>query len=179
MPDFPPGEGIGWSRPGDFILVRGTSWRSRIASCYGRVRARRPEERQCACWNHAAVVVSPGGAIVEAGTDGVVLQHLDKYLGADYHYVAIRATPTQRWRAVRFARSRVGSGYGTLALASLAVSLLTRGRFRLPESQNELCGTLVARALACAGERFEIHPSDMLPADLAMHYGVNPRRRGG
>ena len=174
MPDFPPGEGVAWSRPGDFILVRGTSWRSRIASCYGRVRARGPEERQCACWNHAAVVVSPGGVIVEAGTEGVVLQHLDKYRGEDYHYVAIRATPTQRWRAVRFARSRVGSRYGTLALGGLAVSLLTRGHIRLPESENELCGSLVARALACAGERFEMRPSDMLPGDLAVHYGVSP-----
>ena len=33
---------------------------------------------------------------------------------------------------------------------------------------------LVARALACAGESFGRRPRDMLPADLAMHYGVNP-----
>jgi hypothetical protein len=129
------------------------------------------------CWNHAALVVSASGAIVEAGTAGVVLQHLDKYRGDDYHYVAIRATPEQRWRAVQFAVSRVGSRYGAFALTSLVVSALTRRRIRLPESRYESCGSLVARALVGAGERFEMRPGDMSPADLALHYGVIPDAR--
>ena len=93
------------------------------------------------------------GAIVEAGTAGVVLQHLEKYREEDYRYVAVGATPDQRRRAVRFAMSCVGSRYGNLLLANLVVSSLTRGRVRL-ESPSELCGSLVAGALASAGESF-------------------------
>jgi hypothetical protein len=170
---FPPGEGVDWSRPGDFILVSGTSWRSRVISAYERVRAHGLEERRCAYWSHAALVAGTDGAIVEAGTAGVVLQHLEKYREDDYRYVAVRATPEQRRRAVGFAMSRVGSRYGNLLLANLVVSALTRGRVRL-ESPCEMCGSLVARALASAGESFEMRPTEMSPADLAMHYGVIP-----
>jgi hypothetical protein len=152
--------------------VRGTSWRSRVASGYARLRARGLEEWQCARWNHAALVAGTDGTIVEAGTAGVVLGHLEKYRDDDYRYVAIRATPEQRWRAVRFARSRVGSRYGNLLLANLVVAPLTRGRVRFENAGCEMCGTLVAHALACAGERFERLPADMLPVDLAVHYGV-------
>lgn len=169
---FPPGEGIDWSRPGDLILVRGTSWRSKVTSAYQWGRARGSEERHCAYWNHAALVVGTNGAIVEAGTAGVVFQHLGKYRDEDYHYVAVSATPEQRRRAVLYAVSRTGSPYDNLALAGIVLSALTRGRLRLTESQLDLCGSLVARALACAGERFELRPSAMTPADLAAHYGV-------
>ena len=169
---FPPGEGIDWSRPGDFILVRGTSWRSKVTSAYQWGRARRTEERQCARWNHAALVVGNNGAIVEAGTAGVVLQHLDKYRDEDYYYLPVGATPAQRLRAVRFAVSRIGAPYDALALAGIVLSALTRGRLRLRESQQDLCGSLVARALAHGGACFVMGPSAMTPADLAVHYGV-------
>jgi hypothetical protein len=187
---FPPGRGIGWSRPGDFILVRGTSWRSRVISLYERLRFHRPGERHCAHWSHAALVVGTNGVIVEAGTAGVVVQRIDKYRDADYLYVAIRAEPTQRWRAVRFAASRVGCSYSRLTIAALTASTLTRGRIRLNDSERDSCGSLVARALACTGETFERLPAEMLPADLAKHFAVfppdparqcwgNPIRRGG
>ena len=171
---FPPGDAIAWSRPGDFVLVSGTSWRSWVISGYQRLRARRPEERPSACWNHAALVVRADGSIVEAGTAGVVFQHLEKYRDEDYHYVAIPATPEQRRRAVRFAVSCVGAQYPNLAIADIAVSMITRGRLRLPVPRYDLCGSLVAGALTCAGERFDMPPRDMMPADLAVHYGVAP-----
>jgi hypothetical protein len=171
---YPPGEGVDWSRPGDFILVCGTSWRSRIVSEYERRRASGPDERLCARWSHAAVVVGTSGAIVEAGTAGVMLQRLEKYRPVDYHYVAVAAAPGERSRAARFALSHVGRPYNRLGIAGLAVSWLTRERVWWPEPSFELCGSLVAHALACAGERFERLPAQMLPSDLAIHYGVIP-----
>lgn len=169
---FPPGDGIDWSRPGDFILLRGRSWRSKVTSAYQWGRARRAEERQCAHWNHAALVAGTNGSIVEAGTTGVVLQHLDKYRDEDYHYVAVDSTPEQRTRAVLYAVSRTGLPYDNLALAGIVLSALTRGRLRLRESELDLCGSLVARALARGGERFAMRPGAMTPSDLAVHYGV-------
>jgi hypothetical protein len=120
------------------------------------------------------LVAGSDGRIVEAGTAGVVLRRLDKFREHDYHYVVIRATPEQRGQAVHYAVSRVGSPYANIALVGLFVSMLTGGRLRWPGSRHDLCGSLVAGALTCAGERFELPPGDMMPADLAAHYGVAP-----
>jgi hypothetical protein len=117
--------------------------------------------------------VGTNGAIVEAGTAGVVLQHLEKYRDVDYHYVTIRSEPTDRWKAVRFATSRIGSSYSRLAIVGYAASACTWGRIR-SQKGGDACGSLVARALAFAGESFERNPAEMLPADLAKHYGVMP-----
>jgi uncharacterized protein YycO len=172
---FPPGQAIGWARPGDFILVRGTSWRSRVVTAYERFRFRRPEERHCAHWSHSALVVGANGAIIEAGTKGVVLQHIGKYDEVDYHYVAIEATPTDRSHAVRFATSRLGRTYSRSAIARLAASILTAGKIGPKTSDEDLCGGLVAAALGRAGESFDKPAGLMLPADLAKHYEVRIR----
>jgi hypothetical protein len=155
------------------VLVRGTSWRSTIISAYQRLTTR-GRARRCASWSHVALVAGTDGRIVEAGTAGVVLRRLDKFREHDYHYVAVRATREQRSQAVRYAVSRVGSPYANLALVGLFVSVLTAGRLRWPGSRYDLCGSLVAGALTCAGERFELPPSEMMPADLAAHFGVAP-----
>jgi hypothetical protein len=174
---FPPGDGIARPQAGDFILVSGTSWRARAITVYQRLRAR-GDGRRYVHWNHVALVVGRNGVIVEAGTGGVVLEHIEKYRDADYHYVAIGAAPTARRLATRFALSRVGSRYGSRAAAGLLLAALTRGRVRLQDEGREMCGSLVARALACAGESFELLPAEMLPADLATHYRVpDPRGR--
>jgi hypothetical protein len=168
---FPPGDGVVCPQAGDFILVCGWSWRARAITAYQRLRVR-GSGRGDAYWNHAALLVGRNGAIVEAGTGGVVLEHIEKYRDADYQYVAIGAGPSGRRLATRFALSRVGSRYGTRAAAGLVLAALTRGRIRLRDEGSEMCGSLVARALARAGERFELHPAEMLPADLATHYRV-------
>jgi hypothetical protein len=157
-------------RPGDLILVTGSSWRSRVISGYERLRARTRAQRQSARWSHAALVVGANGAIIEAGTAGVVARHLEKYRDVHYRYVTVQATPAQRKRAVSFAASRVGSHYSRLALVNLVVSPLTHGRLRLHDPGCETCGSLVAEALARAGEKFHRPPTEMLPADLATHY---------
>lgn len=169
---FPPGKSVGRPHPGDFILVSGSSWRAWVISAYELLRARTRTARQSARWNHAALIVGTNGAIVEAGSAGVVLQHLEKYRDVDYHYVTVDATPEERRQAIHFARSRVGSRYSLRALADLVVCPLTRGRLRLGGPHCELCGSLVANALARAGERFDRPPADMLPSDLATHYGL-------
>jgi hypothetical protein len=187
---FAAGEGIAWTRPGDFILVRGTSWRSRLIRLFERLHFRRPGELHCSYWSHAALVVGTNGTIVEAGTAGVVVQHIEKYRDVDYHYVTVQATPDERRRAVRFASACIGSPYSRLALVSFAVSALTLGRVRFRDPKYDMCGSLVAKALGCAGETFDLPPADILPADLATHYGLgasatyasprtaNRRRRG-
>jgi hypothetical protein len=168
---FPPGDAVACPQAGDFILVNGRSWRARAITVYQRLRLR-GSGRGDAYWNHVALLVGRNGAIVEAGTRGVVLEHIDKYRDDDYHYVAISAAPGERRLATRFAMSRVGSRYGSRAAAGHLLAALTRGRVKLRDEGLEMCGSLVARALARMGERFELHPAEMLPADLATHYGV-------
>jgi hypothetical protein len=173
---FPPGACVSGLRPGDVILVSGTSWRGRLISGYERLRVGTRASRRSSRWNHAALVVGVNGAIVEAGTAGVVLQHVEKYRYDDYHYVAVHATHDARNRAVRFGASRVGSPYGRRAVANLVLSGLTRGRVRVLDPDREMCGSLVANALTCAGETFARPTGEMLPADLASHYGLTAQR---
>jgi hypothetical protein len=168
----PPGRSIASARPGDFILVHGTSWRSRVVTAYERFRFRGIEERHWAHWSHSALVVGSNGLIVEAGTKGVVLQDVRKYDGVDCQYVAIGATPAGRRAAVGFARSRVGRGYSRAAIARLGASVLTAGRIGPRPEDKDLCGGLVAASLGQAGEVFDRPPGLMLPADLARHYAV-------
>jgi hypothetical protein len=171
---FPPGEGIGRARPGDFILVRGTSWRSRVIAGFERSRFRRPDERDFSYWTHAALVVSVDGALVEAGTAGVVVQHIEKYRDDDYHYVAIEAAPADRWKAVRFAASRVGASYSRLAIVGLAASMVTRRKIALKDSSWDICAGLVARALDLRAIGLERGIQVLTPGDLARHFGVRP-----
>jgi hypothetical protein len=105
---FPPGQGVDRPRPGDFILVHGNSWRSRVISGYELLRARTRVERQAARWNHAAIIVGTNGAIVEAGTAGVIRQHVEKYRDFDYRYVTVQAPrPTPASGSVRVGLRRV------------------------------------------------------------------------
>jgi hypothetical protein len=167
---FARGDGIARARPGDFILVRGTSWRSRLVSMFERLRFRRAGERQYAHWNHAALVVSFDGAIVEAGTDGVVVQHIEKYRNDEYHYVSIDAPPPVRWKAVRLASSRVGTSYGTLAVADAVLTALAGKTLGRASSSREVCAGLVARSLELAQADARV----VTPGDLAKYFRLAP-----
>jgi len=167
---FPPGESTMRARPGDFILVRGTSWRSRLITSFERLRFHQASERQYAHWSHVALVVSGEGAIVEAGTDGVVVQHLEKYRNDEYHYVSIDAPPAVRWKAVRFASSRVGASYRSLAVAEVVLFALTRRTIGGAQSSREVCAGLVARALDLGQAEVRV----VTPGDLAKHFGLVP-----
>ncbi len=171
---FGPGEGIANPWPGDFLLICGQRWISPVIHGFQLLRFPRAADRKYAHWSHVALVTDCSGRLIEARDKGVVARHVDGYRALEYHYVRIHATGRQRRQAVDFAESCVGQPYAKLEFLALGVSLLTGGWISLGDRGQQLCGALVARALARTDAVFDRPPVDMTPADLAKYYGVSP-----
>jgi hypothetical protein len=76
--------------------------------------------------------------------------------------------------AVRFAFSCLRQKYGALGFVIFCVSLAFGDRFSVPDRGQQGCAALIVRALQHAGMTFDRRPADMLPADLAKHFGAIP-----
>lgn len=130
--------------PGDFVLVRGHALTSFLIRLGQRLRLR-GEDKDFAYWNHAALLVSEGGDIIEALGRGVVERNLTIYKPNDYKIVRLKkATKRDREKAVLFANwaagkvysdgQPVGAGerkvrYGFLAILSIAFMLVGMSLF--------------------------------------------------
>jgi hypothetical protein len=169
-----PGMQISDPRPADLLLIRSTSWLGRLIRLFQRIRFRSEADRPFAYWNHAALIVSSHGHLIEVVHCGVVLRKLEKYRNEEYHYVYLDLSNSDRSQAVNFACSCLRQRYGLSAFLLLALSVLLGDRFKVPDRGQQGCVALIVRALQHAGIRFQQRPLDMTPADLAKRFGVNP-----
>lgn len=170
---FGPGDQIGVTRPGDFLLTHDIAWTSRLIR-FGQRRRFRGRDGKYARWNHAALFVDERGTIVEALNGGVCRTHVSKYAKTEYHVVRIEASAEDRAEAARFAESCVGLPYGRSTIASIALSLATGTAFAFGFDGQHICSGLVARALERTQIIFPRAPMHMMPADLARHFRVEP-----
>ncbi len=160
--------------PGDFILTHGKSWTSWLIR-FGQSLRFWGASRRYAWWSHAAMIVAPDGALVEALGAGVTRTHISKYRPAEYHLVSISdiiAAPVDRNEAVAFAEWCVGMPYAWLVIVSIAISLVTGGKFTFGFDGQAICSGLVARGLERTKAIFNRTPSHIMPADLAMYFQV-------
>jgi uncharacterized protein YycO len=169
----PPGTQLKDPRPGEFILTHQRAWTSRCIQWGQRLRFH-GRNRRYTYWNHAALIINAKGDLIEALGSGVVLSNIAKYAPGEYHVVRVQATAADRAQAVAFAQSCLGQQYGRLTILSIALALLTGGRLSFGLDGQHICSGLVARALERIGEIFDRTPSHITPADLAMHYRVQP-----
>ena len=169
-----PGETISDPRPGDIVLVRGTGWLGKSIRFFIRMRCRRDGDRALAHWSHAGIIVSSQGHLVEVVPKGVVLNRLENYRAQEYHYVYLDLPAADRARASGYAYSCLKQKYGRLSFVLLALTILTGDWFKVPDSGQQGCVALIARALQRAGVTFERRPTEMTPADLAKNFGVMP-----
>jgi hypothetical protein len=169
---FGPGEGVGSPQPGDFILVRGDTWRSRTIRLIQRVRFRQRCDPSHLHWSHAALIAGSNGRIIEVVNSAVCARHIEKYRGVEYQYVRIDAPPDRRQAAVGFAESCIGRPYGRFSGIAALAAFLTYGRCFGRAWPMHNCVALVAQALTRAGAIFPRAPHEMLPADLARHYSM-------
>lgn len=167
-----PGETIADPRPGDIILLRGTGWLGCLIRIFERMRYRGAEDRAFACWSHAAIVVGRNGFLVEVLQAGVSLSRLEKYRDYDYRYIRLELSDSDRKGAASYACACLRQKYGVLSFVLLAASLLAGDRWRIRDRGQQGCVALIVRALQRAGMRFERQAADMMPADLAKHFGV-------
>jgi uncharacterized protein YycO len=175
-----PGEAVEEFEPGDFILTHGNAWTSRLIRFGQRLRIH-GDDRRFTHWNHAAIIVSSGGDLVEALGRGVLRTHLSSYEGTEYHLVRIGAETRDREQAVAFADWAAGGAdagdrlrYGFATIASIAFALLTGAKFTFGIEGQAICSGLVARAMERTDAIFNRTSTHIMPADLAKYYGVEP-----
>jgi hypothetical protein len=169
---YGPGDEVADPRPGDFLLIRGSSWVSRLT--YAAERTRPREQRSFGYWSHSALVVRRDGLLADVTSAGVVLRPVSRYRDDEYHYVRLDQPLDHALRAVEYARSCVGQPYGHLSALRVGWNVVTRCPIRVRDGGHQVCASLVGRALERAGHRFADRPHDMLAGDLARHFGVAP-----
>jgi len=168
-----PGERMADPEPGDFILTHGAELFSQLIR-FGQQLRFRGADRPYTYWNHAALVVTSGGAIVEALGSGVERRSLSDYDPTQYTVVRITASAEDRAEAAVFAERCVGQHYGWATIVSIAISLVTGAKFSFGFNGQLICSGLVARALERTTAIFEDEPSHIMPAQLAKLYGAVP-----
>jgi hypothetical protein len=169
---YGPGDEVADPRPGDFVLIRGRSWVSWLVYATERMRPR--DQRPFGHWSHSALVMRRDGLIAEVLNTGVVLRHVSRYRDDEYHYVRVDQPLAQALRAVEYAHSCVGQRYGHLSAVRLGWNVVTRCPIRVRDRGQQVCASLVGRALERAGHRFADRPHEMMAGDLARHFGVMP-----
>ena len=157
--------------PGDVILTHGSDWPSK-AIRFGQSFRFRGDKKVFAYFNHAAMVISEDGTIVEALTRGVVTSPLSKYTPKEYIVIRVKATSEDRNQMIRFVNHALGRKYGWTEIISLFLSLLTGLKFNFGVDDEVICSGLVASALERGYDIFERQCSFMTPADLAAHYNA-------
>lgn len=172
---YSPGEEVPNPQAGDFILTHGSDWASKLIR-FGQGLRFHGKDRKYTYWNHTAIIVDDHGTLIEALGNGVCKTHISKYKPVEYHLVRLGTTAdaTDRAEAVSFAEWSLGEPYGWLTIVSIAIGLLTGGKFTFGYEGQAICSGLVARAMERTKAIFNRNPEDIMPADLAKYYNVDP-----
>src|SRR5208283_1174397 len=92
-------------QPGDFILTHGKAFFSKLIR-FGQGLRFHGKDRKYIWWNHAAMIVSPEGELVEALGVGVRKRNISVYKDTEYYIVHLGsglADVRDRDQAVKFA----------------------------------------------------------------------------
>ena len=169
----PPGEIVTGLRPGDLLLIRGPGWLGRLIRFFAWARFRK-DYRYYGHWSHAALVVTPAGHLLEVHARGVGLCGIEKYRHTDFCYVRLDLDEAARLEAARYAYACRGQRYDIAGFLLLGISVLSGGRLRVRDNGRPGCVSLIARALGRAGVKFDRAPPELMPADLAKRFGIQP-----
>ena len=170
-----PGEEAPDFVPGDFILAHRNRPIAGLITLAQKRRFKGPDAIY-AHWSHAASVVDRNGSLVEAESTGVRLSPISKYTEREYHLVRLgeHFSSEGRARAVDFAMSQVGQGFGYLDLFGAVLYLMFGWPLRLVRRNHQICSGLVVLVLQKGGMVPELDPALTLPADLAKLFGARP-----
>ena len=172
---YGPGEEAKDLVPGDFILAHRHHVLGRLISL-AQKRRFKGSDAVFAHWSHSALIVETDGTLVEAEVTGVRRNPISRYRASEYHVVRLGSgfPPEGRARAVAFANTQVGQGFGFLDMFGASVYLLSGWPLRLVRSGHEICSGLVVRALQAGGLVPQLDPELTLPADLAKLFDIRP-----
>ena len=160
-------------RPGDFLLTHQERPFSKLIRFGQRLRIH-GEDRKYTHWSHAALVVSEDGDLIEVQRPGVIESNARDYKDCEYKVVHVKANDHDRQQAVEFARWCVKNNgkIGRAIFFSIAINMITGGKFSFFVDGTTVCSGLVARAQERTGAIFNRAPTHIMPADLAKYYRV-------
>lgn len=162
--------------PGDFILTHSSGLFGRLIR-FGESLRYWGEDAKYARWNHAALIATADGWLIEALSHGVVMTPISHYTPTEYFLVHLNdsdADIRDRGQAVAYARYCLGEGYGWLTICNIALALLTGCKFTFGIDGQVICSGLVARCLERTSIIFPGAASNVSPADLAKQFRVDP-----
>jgi hypothetical protein len=169
---YGPGETAAELSVGDFLLVDRGKYVGRLIR-WGQALRFRGANRIYSRWNHAALVVSEQGDLVEALVrTGATRSHVDKYAGVTYVVVRTNCVPLDQSQILYFADRVVGEDYGFLNCLCVIVGYLTWNKWSFGVNGSIMCSGLVALSQTRAGAYFSRDASSIAPADLAKQYNV-------
>lgn len=144
-------------KPGNFIVTHGSGFMDSMIRFFTRSR-----------WNHAALVVSSDGTIIELLTRGIKKGSIHKYSPDDCYLVDIEMRDEDRKQAVDYAHFMLKKHekYGFLTIATIALKIITRSRLVIKFDGTLICSEFVADALSEGGIIWEKDTSLITPADL-------------
>lgn len=160
--------------PGDFILTRGEVFYSRLIRLGQYFFFGKAEAKYCRI-NHAALIVSKNGDLIEALGNGVCRTNISHYQKKDYIVVNLSDKLCNDWarnNVVQFAKSVVGDKYDWATIISICLMVLTAGKLKLSfgSCRHYICSGLVASALTRTALLFDIEPTHVMPAHLAIWF---------
>ena len=175
---FGPGQEAAPSEytPGDFILTHSSGLFGRLIRLGESLRYW-GDDAKYARWNHAALIATIDGGLIEALSCGVVRSPLSRYASTEYFLIHLHesdADSRDREQAVAYATYCLGEKYSWMTIGNIALALLTGCKFTFGIDGRVICSGLVARCLERTSIIFEGAAGNVSPADLAKLFGVEP-----
>lgn len=143
--------------PGDFIVTHGNDIFDILIRIFTNSN-----------WNHAALITSPSGDIIELTSKGVKKSTIQEYATKDRYLVHITMSEEDRQQVIAYANyiSDKHDTYGFLTICTIAFKIITKSRLVIKLDGTLICSEFVARALAQGGILWDRDPSLITPADL-------------
>jgi hypothetical protein len=175
---FGPGQAAAPSEyaPGDFILTHSNGLFGRLIR-FGESLRYWGDDAKYARWNHAALIATIDGSLIEALSCGVVRSPISRYTPTEYFLIHLHeddADIRDRGQAVAYAVYCLGEKYSWLTIGNIALALLTGCKFTFGVDGRVICSGLVARCLERTSIIFDGSASNVSPADLAKLFRVEP-----
>jgi uncharacterized protein YycO len=144
-------------KPGNFIVTHTSSFLDTLIHIFTGSR-----------WNHAALVVSANGNLIELESSGIRKNTLKAYSSTQFHLVDVELSKEDRKQVVTYAKYMLKkhASYGFLTVASIAFKIVTHSRFVIKLDGTLICSEFVAKSLAEGGIIWDKDTSLISPGDL-------------
>lgn len=119
-------------------------------------------------WNHAALIVSANGTLIELEESGIRERSIKEYANTKFHLIDIALSPEDRKQIVAYAKYMLKkhARYGFLTIISIIFKIITHSRLIVKLDGTLICSEFVANALSEGGIIWDKDTSLITPSDL-------------